>query len=52
VNAHANPEEQLFGVFSPFGSIVSITVRAKRGTDKSWALVIRFVPSQRVVSTA
>ena len=38
-NAVASPEEQLFGLFSRFGTIVSITVREKPGTDKSWALV-------------
>ena len=34
-------EEQLSSAFGQFGSIVSITVRTKSGTDKSWALVSR-----------
>lgn len=32
-------DEQLSSAFGQFGSIVSITVRTKSGTDKSWALV-------------
>lgn len=32
-------ERQLSALFGQFGAIVSITVRKKAGTNKSWALV-------------